>query len=256
MVAAAVLTGSAVASSKSQADSNNNNDDRNNNRNNNDHHNNGARCFLAGTRIKTPDGEVEIERLRIGDFVMTLSGDAKPIKWIGRMTFTREASETWSADIAPVKIARFALDAKTPHTDLCLSGAHAVYLRGALIPVRHLVNGISITADNHSEASVLAYYHIELSGHDVIFAEGAPTETYQASAYTRPFFDNAGEYTRLYGADLSMMAPFAPILSLNGGRQELLSRLRSVGAPIYDMRKPLDLIRDEIADRAERKLAA
>ena len=34
----------------------------------------GTSCFLSGTRIKTPDGEVNIEELRIGDNVLTASG--------------------------------------------------------------------------------------------------------------------------------------------------------------------------------------
>ncbi|MEI9900543.1 MAG: hypothetical protein WDN31_10955 [Hyphomicrobium sp.] len=89
----------------------------------------------------------------------------------------------------------------------------------------------------------------------MIYAEGAPAETYRAGA-SRAAFDNQAEYLALHGADVAVMAPFAPILSLDGGRQELRSRLRSILAPVYDRRQPLDIIRDEIADRAERALAA
>jgi hypothetical protein len=215
---------------------------------------NKCNCFLAGTRIATHNDEVEIERLRIGDFVLSASGQLKPIKWIGRRRFTRAAEETWSPDVAPVKIARFALDHRSPHADLYVTGGHALYLYGLLIPAKDLINGRSITSNPHANGLTLDYYHIELEAHDAILAEGLPAETYAGN--DRLAFDNAEEYERLYGAPTAIERSFAPIASLNGGRQELMSRLRSVVSPIYDVRKPLDVIRDQIASRAELKMAA
>jgi len=146
------------------------------------------------------------------------------------------------------------LDGQTPHADLYLSAGHAIYLQGLLIPVKDLVNGRSIIAGQHASALTLDYYHIELEDHDVVLAEGAPAETFGGDS--RYGFDNAEEYERLYGSTVGPKRSFAPVVSLNGGRQELRSRLRSAISPIYDARKPLDIIGDQIASRAELSIAA
>ena len=140
-----------------------------------------TQLFSLRTRIATPSDEVAIDELRIGDLVITSSGKPKPIKWIGRNHYTRAPSGAWHPDVAPVMVARFALDGRTPHTDLYLSPAHALYLYGLLIPVGHLVNGRSIVAGQHAHALTLDYYHIELEDHDVVLAEGAAAETYRGN---------------------------------------------------------------------------
>jgi Hint domain len=207
-------------------------------------------CFLSGTRIATPDGEVEIDDLRIGDRVVTVSGDPKLIKWIGRNHFRRSPSQSWKSEIAPVKLARFSLDDQTPHRDLYLSPAHAIYLHGLLIPAIHLINGRSIIARQHEDRLTLDYYHIELEDHDVVIAEGAPAETFAGCDHSG--FDNAAEYQMLYGTSLAPQRSFAPVVALNGGRQELRSRLRSTISPIYDVRRPFEIIRDHVDARAFR----
>jgi hypothetical protein len=156
--------------------------------------------------------------------------------------------------LLPVKLARFALNDRTPHADFYLSPGHALYLYGLLIPVGHLVNGRSIVAGQHADALTLDYFHIELEDHDVVLAEGAAAETYGGES--RHGFDNAEEYERLYGTTVGPERSFAPVVGLFGGRQELASRLRSAVSPIYDARQPLDRIRDHLASRAELRIAA
>jgi hypothetical protein len=211
-------------------------------------------CFLSGTRIATPNGEVAINDLRIGDLVTTVRGEAKPIKWIGRNHYARTVEGAWHPGLLPVKVAKFAIDDTTPHADLFLSPGHALYLHGLLIDVRCLANGRSIIAGQYADALALDYFHIELEDHDAVLAEGAAAETF--GGVDRTGFDNAEEYVRLYGATPSPARSFAPLASINGGRQELRSRLRSALSPIYDTRTPFDVIRDQIASRAELRLAA
>jgi hypothetical protein len=209
----------------------------------------GHHCFLRGTRIETPEGLVAIEELRVGDAVLTASGEVKPVKWIGQQTIRRDAKAQWDKGAAPIKIARFAIDSKSPHTDLYVSPAHALYLDGILIPAHNLVNGITIVESAKPEATTLTYFHLELETHEAILAEGLAVESF--GGHGRETFDNADEYVKLYGSLGELLAPFAPIVSYNGGKQKLASHVRSAIAPVYDARKPIDRIRDRICDRAE-----
>jgi len=212
----------------------------------------GCSCFLPGTRIKTPEGEINIEELQIGDNVLTASGETTPIKFIGRRELSRERTRPWNGD-GPVKISRFAIDGKAPHSDLYVSPAHAIYIDGILIRAGNLVNGVTIVAAK-PEALSLTYLHIELDTHEPILAEGLAVESFQRD--NPQAFDNASEYVRLYGSSGEPLAPFAPIVSYNNSCKELLSHIRSALAPIYDFRKPTEKIRDSIVDRLEFARAA
>jgi hypothetical protein len=215
----------------------------------------GAHCFLKGTQILTPQGERPIEDLQIGELVSTVSGEAKPIKWIGRMRFERDGQASWDDEVAPVKIARGAFNGDLPYRDLYVSGHHCLYINGLLIPARDLVNGRSITLLSSMEADVLEYLHIELEDHDVILANGAPAETLEGTV-DRADFDNFDEYVTLYGATLTSPTLYAPVVARNGRRQALQSHLRGMFAPIYDRRQPLEIIQDELARQADRRSAA
>jgi hypothetical protein len=147
-------------------------------------------CFVAGTRIATPAGAVAVEALRIGDRVITHGGAAKPVIWIGRRHYSA-ATVRRNPQLHPVLIATGALEDGVPDRDLRLSATHALYLDGALVPAAALVNGKSILRD-HAGAAI-SYFHIELDGHDIIFAEGLPVESFIDDG-SRQMFDNAHEY--------------------------------------------------------------
>jgi len=211
-------------------------------------------CFLPGTRIKTPQGETNIEELRIGDNVLTASGEAKPIKFIGRRWLLRERPGPWKKGEGPVKISRFAIDGKAPHSDLYITPEHAIYIDGILIPARNLVNGVTIVADAKPEILSVTLFHIELDTHEAIVAEGLAVESFRLdNQLTHAYwFDNADEYVRLYGSPGEPPAPFAPILRYRKSRQELASHMRSALAPVYDFRKPIEKVRDRVIDRLAR----
>ena len=64
-----------------------------------------------------------------------------------------------------------------------------------LIEAKDLVNGVSIVQAERVET--VEYVHVELDSHDVIIAEGAPSESF-VDDDSRGMFHNAHEYSVLY----------------------------------------------------------
>lgn len=213
-------------------------------------------CFCRGTRLLAATGEIAVEDLSIGDVVVTHGGSERPIRWIGRVSVPRDGASEWAELAMPLRIAKDAFAPGVPHRDLYLSREHRLFLNGVLISASNLINGTTVRAVA-PEADVVHYFHVELDGHDVLSAEGAPCDSLLATAETRMRFDNYDEYVAEYGsATVPAMVPCAPIASFNGGRGELTSRLRSALAPIVDIRHPLDVVRDNLEARAGLSKAA
>jgi hypothetical protein len=145
-------------------------------------------CFAAGTQILTPSGEAGVEALAIGDVVETLHGGRQNIKWIGR----RHCAETSGM---PIRFEKDALDDGIPAAVLRVSPGHGICIDGVLIPAGRLVNGVTITQEG--AAAAVAYYHIELAEHEVLFANACPAESFHDERY-RTQFDNFVEYQALF----------------------------------------------------------
>ncbi|HWT64175.1 MAG TPA: Hint domain-containing protein [Ochrobactrum sp.] len=179
----------------------------------------GANCLLKGTRIETQNGPVPIEKLAIGDLLKTVRGEALPVRWIGWQCFVSSGAE-WNESIMPIRVARHALDGKTPYRDLYLSPNHALFIDGVLIRVKDLVNGHSIA--RISEDDAIDYYNIVLDSHDVVLAEGAAVETYLMRGESYKSFTNFAEYEELSSEKPSaVMQPFAPIMGYEGVREHM-----------------------------------
>ena len=160
-----------------------------------------AFCFAPGTGIATPTGEVAVERLSIGDPILTADGRSVPVRWIGRQTL----SKLFAGDRArPVLSRAGAVGQGLPHRDLTVTADHGMILDGFVINAGALVNGTTITRLPLSDLPArVTYYHVETAAHDVILAHGAAAETFVDYA-GRAAFDNHAEYLALYGADRGM----------------------------------------------------
>jgi hypothetical protein len=207
----------------------------------------GQNCFLKGTKILTAEGERKIEDLRAGDMLPTMFGGLRPIQWIGRYPFRKsDPSRAWMKEALPIRIARSALAPNVPHADLYVTALHGVLLDGVLVPAEMPINGATI-ARYEPESDELEFFHIKLESHDVVYAEGAPAETLLTVEESAA---NFAEYFRQYGAPATDEARCAPYVHIQGGRVELMSRLRSAISPWIDLRNRADVVRDRLEEGA------
>ncbi|HET6309268.1 MAG TPA: DUF4347 domain-containing protein [Rhodopila sp.] len=164
-------------------------------------------CFCAGTLIRTPNGDVSVETLKPGDMVSTAHNGPREIRWIGKgkvlATRNRRSAAT------PVIVRKSALADNVPHQDLRVTKAHSLYIDGVLIPVEFLVNHRTILWDDRAQE--VEIYHVELSTHDVLIANGAPAESYRDDG-NRWLFENANP-----AWESPPQPPYAPVLT--GGPQ-------------------------------------
>ncbi|KXV22348.1 hypothetical protein AD933_00525, partial [Acetobacter malorum] len=136
-------------------------------------------CFLAGSMIETPDGDVPVENLKEGDQVIAYvdgSPVSRPVVWTGHKHVTVRNGLPDDEAGYPVRILKDAIADGVPYKDMLITGDHCLFFDGSFIPVRMLVNGRSIFFDR--TISSYTYYHVETPQHVVIRADGMLTESY------------------------------------------------------------------------------
>ena len=156
-------------------------------------------CFAEGTKILTAHGEIPVESLSLGDELPVLDGPSRLIRWIGHRT-VRPETHPRPEDMRPVRVRAGAFGPGAPNVDLFLSPDHAVFVDDVLIPVRYLVDGLTIVQE---QADIVTYYHIELEDetgapvHEIVKAQGLTVESYLETGF-RESFAGGGETLRLH----------------------------------------------------------
>jgi hypothetical protein len=160
-------------------------------------------CFCAGTLIGTPDGEVQIEKLKVGDKILTVHNGPRPVVWIGHGKVLATRGRRTAA--TPVIVLKGALADNVPNQDLHVTKAHGIYIDDVLIPAEFLVNHRSILWDDRAQE--VEIYHVELDSHDVLLANGAWAETYRDDG-NRWLFQNGNP-----GWNAPAPEPYVPVLT-------------------------------------------
>jgi hypothetical protein len=197
-------------------------------------------CFLAGTSIATPMGEMPVERLRVGDLVLTLGGGRLPINWVGIGRSILPAGRA-RGGATPVIVREGALAEGVPSRDLRLTKGHSLFLDDALIPVELLINHRSILWDEGARS--VEVYHIELDRHEVLLADGAPAESYRDDGNRRLFQNASPDWDRV-----AIPPPYAPIVTggpvLAAAWQRLLARAGGAATPVMTRDADVHLVVD------------
>jgi len=161
-------------------------------------------CFVAGTRIATDRGDVMVEDLQAGMQVWTMDHGVQPL----RRVLGKRVDGT--GVLAPVVIAAGVFGNQrplrlSPHHRMLVSGWRAELLMGeaeVLAAARDLVDGTDIRVEPVAEVD---YVHLLFDRHEIVFAEGAASESYH------PFADDA---TVLAPETLAEIAAIFPDLGL------------------------------------------
>ncbi len=146
-------------------------------------------CFVAGTRIQTPGGQVAVETLAVGDLVDTLDDGPQPLRWIGRGRVRA------SGNLAPIRIRAGTFG---DHGTLMVSPQHRILIRDpladlmfgeedVLVAAKDLVNDLTIRA---VPGGSVDYVHLFFDRHQIVFSECLATESYLPGAQTAKGFDD------------------------------------------------------------------
>ena len=142
-------------------------------------------CFTPGTLIATPKGEVPVEDLIKGDLVITADNGLQAVRWIGRKWISGARLVAFP-ELRPVRIRENAFGAGLPTRDMWVSPQHRILVKSEralmehgetelLAPAKGLLNDHSVTTDYGMRET--EYIHILFDTHEIIFANGLPTES-------------------------------------------------------------------------------
>lgn len=186
-------------------------------------------CLTRGTLVATQAGEVPVEALRPGDMVQTMDRGWQPVKLVLRRRVTqRELAR--NKRLYPVRIRAGALGEGIPKRDLLVSRQHRMAVRSGIVQRMFdcetvLVAAIRLTGlpNIHVDETLeeVEYFHLILSAHEIVFAEGAATESFLANRQTIDSLAPAArrEFTALFPEYVNGQCISVPV-------RKLPSRLR------------------------------
>ncbi|MBV0913857.1 Hint domain-containing protein [Anianabacter salinae] len=195
-------------------------------------------CFVAGTLIRTPDGDLPIEEIEPGASVLDEAGAVRDVVWVGRRNVQLpETLTAVSRRHRPVRIAAGAFGEGKPYADLYVSQQHRIALEGgnlelhvgtekALAAACHLVGDRVSMARDMKEVS---YHHILCRQHVIVIANGLPCE----SMLLGPAIISDGSFDRTWREIADLFPELCTERGRKRGMRPALPILRRAEAMMY-----------------------
>lgn len=142
-------------------------------------------CFTKGALIQTKRGEVPVELIATGDMVVTRDSGFQPVQWVGQREVSASELATFRK-LQPILIPKGSLGENTPDRDLTVSPNHRILVRSkaaqfhfseseVFVAAKHLLGHRGIRT---KRAYNLCYVHFMFSEHQVVWSDGAWTESF------------------------------------------------------------------------------
>jgi len=149
-------------------------------------------CLTNGTIVQTEQGDMLVEELCAGMRLKTIDGVFKPLRKVLSKSVTAKQMDA-NPKLYPIRICAHAFGNGLPKRDLLVSRQHRMLVESQIVKRMFGQDSVLIPAVkllalpgvyiNRSLENV-AYFHLLMDAHEVIYAEGAPTESLLLGAET------------------------------------------------------------------------
>lgn len=170
-------------------------------------------CFVRGTLIRTPNGDIPVEQLAVGDRIMTLDIGMQSITWVAKRTvlFPR-------GDDRPIWVAQDTFGPAQPYAETGFSPRHCLFRRDeyyqmmfdsseVLMAAGDCADGTNIVQDTTNKP--VEYFHFMLETHGLVWANGMLTESFYPGLVARQSLDPMA-HARLVALYPELADPAAP----------------------------------------------
>ncbi len=205
-------------------------------------------CFTKGTRILTTQGEVAVEKLQVGDLVLTVDHGPQAIRWIGQRSLSAGGLAA-VPHLRPIQIEPDALGPGVPNQRLSVSPQHRCLVRSriaeriageaeVLVAAKHLIGTPGIAEARPGNGVI--HFHMLFDRHELVWSNGAVTESFYLGKMALGGIDHAArqEILELFPELAQRSSPERPlpVRPFLRGRlaRKLVERTQANGKPLVE----------------------